>query len=370
MALVHDYLVQYGGAERVLEALADIFPDAPIFTLLYDEEKMNGALKGKIIKTSFLQKIPFAKKHHRLFLALMPLAAESLDLSGYDLIISDSSSYAKGVKKRKDALHICYCHTPLRYAWDYTDKYIKESSYPKAVKFFLPYVINFVKKWDFKAAQRPDWYIANSHFIAEKIKKYYGRDAEVIYPPVEITHNSQPTTHNKKENYYLIVSRLMPYKRVDLAIEAFNELACPPAGGGLKLKIVGDGPDRDRLEKTIKGNIEFVGAKHDGELADFYENCKAFIMPQEEDFGIAAVEAQMYGKPVIAFRSGGACESVIENKTGVFFNKQNKDSLIAAIKKFEGLKFNAEEIKSHAQKFGKEEFKRKIKEFVNKAISD
>lgn len=363
IALVHDYLVQYGGAERVLEMLVEIFPEAPIYTLLYDEEKMNGAFKGKSIKTSFLQKIPFAKKHHRLFLALMPLAVERFDLSGFDLIISDSSSYAKGVIKPANSIHICYCHTPMRYAWDYTDKYIKESSYPKMVKIFLPLVINFVKKWDFKAAQRPDWYIANSHFIADKIKKYYGRDAEVIYPPVEITHNSQQTTSNKKESYYLIVSRLMPYKRIDLAIEAFNDL-------GLRLKIVGDGPDKERLQKTIKGNIDFVGTKRDGELVDFYENCKAFIMPQEEDFGIAAVEAQMYGKPVIAFRSGGACESVIENKTGVFFNKQNKDSLIAAIKKFEGLKFNADEIKSHAQKFSKDEFKRKIKNFVEEKIKN
>lgn len=364
IALVHDYLVQYGGAERVLETLAEIFPDAPIYTLLYDKEKMNGAFKGKIIKTSFLQKIPFAKKYHRLFLALMPLAVERFDLSGFDLIISDSSSYAKGVIKPANSIHICYCHTPMRYAWDYTDKYIKESSYPKMVKLFLPLVINFVKKWDFKAAQRPDYFIANSGFIADKIKKYYKREADVIYPPVEIkVQSSMPTGRQAKfkvqsgEDYYLIVSRLMPYKRVDLAIEAFNEL-------GLKLKIVGDGPDGERLKKIAKDNVDFVGTRHDGELAGFYENCKAFIMPQEEDFGIAAVEAQMYGKPVIAFRSGGACESVIENKTGVFFNKQNKDSLISAIRKFEGLKFNAEEIKFQAQKFSKEEFKNKIKNFI------
>lgn len=363
IALVHDYLVQYGGAERVLEALAEIFPDAPIYTLLYDKEKMNGALKGKIVKTSFLQKIPFAKNHHRLFLALMPLAVENLDLSDYDLIISDSSSYAKGIIKPANSLHICYCHTPLRYAWDYTDKYIEESSYSRIIKYFLPYIINFVKKWDFKAAQRPDYFIANSYFIADKIKKYYKGEADVIYPPVEIIHISQSTANSKEKDYYLIVSRLMPYKRVDLAIEAFNEL-------GLKLKIVGDGPDKERLEKIAKDNVNFVGTMHDGELAGFYENCKAFIMPQEEDFGIAAVEAQMYGKPVIAFRSGGACESVIENKTGVFFNKQNKDSLISAIKKFEGLKFNEEEIKSHAQKFGKEEFKKKIKEFINKKMAN
>lgn len=359
IALVHDYLVQYGGAEKVLETLCEIFPEAPIYTLLYDEKKMNGAFEKKNMKTSFLQKIPFARKYHRLFLALMPLAAESLNLSDYDLIISDSSSYAKGVKRRKDALHICYCHTPLRYAWDYTEKYIEESPYPKVAKYFLPYIINFVRKWDFKAAQRPDWIIANSHFIAGKIKRYYKRDAEVIYPPVEIEKREEGKVRSEKDkDYYLIVSRLMPYKRVDLAIEAFNSLR-------LKLKIVGDGPDRKRLEKMAKDNIEFAGTKHNGELADFYENCQAFIMPQEEDFGIAAVEAQMRGRPVIALASGGALESIVDGKTGIFFKNQTKEDLIAAIRKFEGMKFDGEEIKSRAQKFSKEEFKKKIKEFVD-----
>jgi len=378
IALVHDYLVQYGGAEKVLEALCEIFPEAPIYTLIYDEN-INSSFKGKNIKTSFLQKIPFARKHHRLFLALMPMAIERLDLSGFDLIISDSSSYAKGVKKRKGALHICYCHTPLRYAWDYTDKYIEESSYPKIVKYFLPHIINFVRRWDFKVAQRPDYFIANSKFIADKIKKYYKREAEVIYPPVEIVKSStrpndvsvrpdEPFGRVGRElkvksggNYYLIVSRLMPYKRVDLAIEAFNDM-------GLKLKIVGDGPDRRRLEKTAKANIEFLGSKPNNELASIYENCKAFIMPQEEDFGIAAVEAQMCGKPVIALASGGALESIIDGKTGIFFKNQTKEDLIAAVRKFNGLKFNEDEIKSHAQKFNKEEFKRKIKEFVDKKL--
>lgn len=362
IALVHDYLVQYGGAERVLEALCEIFPEAPIYTLLYDKSRMNGALKGKIIKTSFLQKIPFARKHHRLFLALMPLAIEQLDLSDFDLIISDSSSYAKGVKKRKDALHICYCHTPLRYAWDYTDKYIEESSYPKIVKYFLPHIINFVRKWDFKAAQRPDYFIANSKFIAGKIKKYYQREAEVIYPPVDIQVESRKLKVKSEKDYYLIVSRLMPYKRVDLAIEAFNDL-------GLKLKIVGDGPDRKRLEKAAGDNIEFLGSRPNGELTGFYEGCKAFLMPQEEDFGIAAVEAQMCGRPVIAFQSGGACESVADGKTGIFFNKQTKEGLAEAIKRFEKINFNEEEIKAHAQKFSKDNFKKQIREFISKAIS-
>lgn len=364
IALVHDYLTQYGGAEKVLEALSEIYPEAPIFTLLYDKDKMNGAFNGKDVRTSFLQKIPLAKKHHRLFLVFMPWAIEKMDLSEYDLIISDSSSYAKGVKKRKDALHICYCHTPLRYAWDYTDKYIEESSYPVVVKWFLPFVINFIKKWDFKAAQRPDYYIANSQFIAKKIKKYYGRDADVIYPPVAIGKSEEGKVKRiNQKDYYLVVSRLMPYKRIDLAIEAFNDF-------GRQLKIVGDGPDRERLQKlATSGNIEFVGSRSNNEVAEFYKNCKVFIMPQEEDFGIAAVEAQMCGRPVIAFRGGGACESVIDGKTGIFFQKQTKEDLIAAIKKFEGLRFNEEEIKSHAQGFSKEEFKRKIKDFIQKVIS-
>lgn len=358
VALIHDYLIQIGGAERVLEALCEIFPDAPIYTLLYDEKSTNGIFKDRKIKTSFLQKIPFAKKNHRYFLALMPLAIERLDLSEFDLIVSSSSSYAKGITKPKNALHICYCHTPLRYAWDDTKKFIEESHYPRFVKLFIPFIINKIKKWDLKAASKVNYFIANSNFIADKIKKYYKRDAEVIYPPVKLTENLKLKTENLKKDYFLIVSRLLPYKRVDIAIQAFNEL-------GLKLKIVGAGPARKNLEKMAGKNIEFLGSIHDEELVDVYSDCVAFIFPQEEDFGITAVEAQMAGRPVIAFKAGGALESIIEGKTGIFFKKQNKDSLIDAVKRFKNMKFNEDDIKAHAQKFSKEEFKKKMKEFVD-----
>lgn len=347
----------------MVQVLCEMFPEAPIFTLLYDEKLTNGVFKNKTIKTSFLQKIPFAKNYHRYFLALMPFAARGLDLSGYDLIISSSSSYAKGVKKPEGSLHICYCHTPLRYAWDDTDQFIKESHYPKIIKPVIPFLINIIKKWDFKAAGGVDYFIANSNFIADKIKKYYQRDAEVIYPPVQLTDDSQQIANNKKNNYYLVVSRLLPYKRIDIAIQAFNEL-------GLKLKIVGDGPERKNLEKIAGKNVEFSGSRYDSELADIYGNSKAFIFPQEEDFGITAVEAQMMGRPVIAFGAGGALESIIDGKTGVFFKKQNKDSLMAAVNKFEKMKFNEQEIKDHAQKFSKENFKKQIKEFINSKISN
>lgn len=365
IAIVHDYLIQIGGAERVVETLCEMFPEAPIFTLLYDDRIMNGIFKSKTIKSSFLQKIPFAKKYHRYFLALMPFAIGRFDLSGYDLIISSSSSYAKGFKKPKNSLHICYCHTPLRYAWDDTGRFIRESNYPRFVKLFIPFLIEHIKKWDLKAASGVDYFIANSNFIADKIKRYYKRDAIVIYPPVGITNNSQPATYDKERDYYLIVSRLLPYKRIDIAIQAFNELARLPAGKGLKLKIVGDGPERKNLEKMAGKNIEFLGSRYDEELIDIYGECKAFIFPQEEDFGITAVEAQMAGRPVIAFQAGGALESVVDGKTGVFFKKQNKDSLIDAIRRFDKMKFSEEEIMIHAQKFSKENFKKKIKEFID-----
>lgn len=354
----------------MLEAFCEMFPDAPIYTLLYDERATNGIFKDREIRTSFLQKMPFSKKHHRYFLALMPFAIERLDLSGFDVVISSSSSYAKGVVKPKEALHVCYCHTPLRYAWDDTQKFIKESHYPKLIKPVIPFLINQIKKWDLKAASGVDHFIANSSFIADKIKKYYNRYSEVVYPPVKINSGDKKANDGNKESegYFLIVSRLLPYKRIDIAIQAFNELSYLPTGERLKLKIVGSGPERKNLEMIAGKNIEFLGSKYDEELGGIYEGCRAFIFPQEEDFGITAVEAQMAGRPVIAFRAGGALESIVDGKTGLFFDRQDKDSLVETIIRFEDCKFDSEAIRSHAQKFGKEEFKRKIKNIIDEKI--
>jgi glycosyltransferase involved in cell wall biosynthesis len=358
VALVHDYLNQYGGAERVLEAFCQIFPKAPIYTLLYDKEKTGLAFEGRRIKTSFLQKVPLVKSHHRPFLMLMPLAIEQFDLSQYDLVLSDSASYAKGVITSSKTLHICYCHTPIRYAWDDSHRYIEEFGYPGAVKKVIPFFMNYIRLWDEQAAQRVDKFIANSYFVARRIKKYYHRDAEVIHPPVktQLFYSTDNT-----DDYFLIVGRFLPYKRFDLAIKAFNRLGWP-------LKIIGDGPDRKRLEKMAKKNIEFVGLVGDEKLKDYYAHCQAFIFPQEEDFGITAVEAMAAGRPVIAYQAGGALEIIRPGMTGLFFKEQTVDCLTETLKKFKPTDFNPQLIRTRAEDFDEGRFRGKIEEFINKSL--
>ncbi|MBU3922794.1 glycosyltransferase [Patescibacteria group bacterium] len=350
IALVHDYLNQYGGAEKVLEAFTEIFPDAPIFTLIHDKKLFS----DKEVYTSFLQKVPFAVKKHRFFPPLMPMAIEKFDLSDYDVVLSDSASFAKGIITKPETLHICYCHTPTRYAWDDSHKYIREFSLPIFSRTFVSLFLNYIRLWDREAAYRVDKFICNSKFVLKRINKYYKVDAKVIYPPVNI--NDFEISKNI-DNYFLIVGRLLPYKRFDLAIQAFNKL-------GLPLKVVGDGPQRKKLEKIAEKNIEFLGEVKD--LKKYYQNCKALIFPQEEDFGIVAIEAMACGRPVIAFKGGGALESVIDGKTGIFFNEQDSDSLIRAVKNFDPKKFKPSKIRQHALKFDKEIFKKKIKDFVEK----
>ena len=359
VALVHDYLNQYGGAERVLEAFCQIFPQAPIYTLLYDKERTGWAFADRRIQTSFLQKIPLLKSHHRPFLMLMPLAIEQFDLSQYDLVLSDSASYAKGVITSPKTLHICYCHTPIRYAWDDSHKYIEEFGYPGLVKKFIPFFMNYIRLWDEQAAQRVDQFIANSQFVAQRIKKYYHQDSEVIHPPVK---TNLFYLANRPDKYFLMVGRFLPYKRFDLAIESFNQL-------GLPLKIIGDGPEKKKLQKKAKSNIEFVGLVSDEKLKDYYAHCQAFIFPQEEDFGITAVEAMAAGRPVIAYQAGGALEIVQPGITGLFFKEQNTDYLIEALRNFKLTDFDPKLIREKAMEFDQERFKEKIKEFVNKVRS-
>lgn len=357
VALVHDYLNQYGGAERVLEAFCEIWPEAPVFTLVYDKKKTGYAFEGRKIKTSFLQKLPLVSKYHRPFLMLMPYAIERLDLSRYDLVISDSASFAKGVITRPDALHICYCHTPTRYVWDDSQKYISEFSLPGFIKTFIPLMLNYLRLWDEAAGERPDRYIANSRFVAQRIKKYYKVPSEVIYPPVKTNHFR---LCGRPEDFFLLVSRFLSYKKIDLAIAAFNELGWP-------LKIIGAGREETNLKKMAGPNIEFLGLVGEKKLRDNYARCKALIFPQEEDFGIAAVEAMSSGKPVIAFRAGGALEMVKEGETGIFFDEQTVPALVAALKKFRSEDFDEKKIQAHARQFDKENFKAKIKEFVSRA---
>jgi len=356
VALVHDYLNQYGGAERVLEALCQVFPKAPIYTLLYDEKKTGYAFASRRIYTSFLQKIPFLKSHHRSFLMLMPLAIEQFDLSEFDLVFSDSASYAKGVITRPSTLHICYCHTPIRYAWDDSHKYIEEFGYPSFIKKVIPFFMNYIRLWDEQAALRVDKFIANSNFVARRIKKYYHQDCEVIYPPVktDLFYISPD-----KKDYFLLAGRFLPYKRFDLAIEAFNHLGWP-------LMVIGDGPERKKLQRMSNSNIKFIGLVSDQKLKKYYAQCQAFIFPQEEDFGITAIEAMASGRPVIAYQSGGVMETVKEGITGLFFKQQTAKSLIAALKRFRPQDFNPRIIRQYALAFDQEVFKRKIKDFVEK----
>jgi len=363
VALVHDYLVEYGGAERVLSALTEIFPNAPIYTLFYDEKLTKGAFAGKKIHTSFLQRIPAARTRHRLFPILMPMAVEQFDFSRFDLVFSDSGSYAKGIIVPPNVLHICYCHTPMRYGWDDSQKYIKEfKGYSFFIKKFVPFLMNYIRLWDKISADRPDYFIANSYFVSKRIKKYYHRDAKVIHPPVDINRSKvQSSKFKVKKDYFLMVGRLLPYKRFDLAIAAFNYL-------GMPLKIIGEGPEMRRLKKIAHSNIEFLGWLSDEKLVDYYSCARAFIFPQEEDFGIVSLEAMAAGTPVIAFKAGGAMETVEENKTGVFFEQESVESLIRAVENFQKKEkeFNPIVIHKHALKFDKEIFKEKIKEFIEK----
>lgn len=359
VALIHDHLAQDGGAERVLRVLSEMFPEAPIFTLLYEKKNADKYYHHRYIETSIIQKLPGGISHYQWYMPFMPMAVEFFDLSGYDLVISDSSSFAKGVITSSRTLHVCYCHTPTRYLWSDTHQYINELKYNKYFKKVISLVLNYIRMWDRLAADRVDKYIANSRFVAKRIKKYYKRDSFVIYPPVE---TDQFKIAGSVGDYFLIGGRLAPYKRIDLAIAAVKKT-------GKKLKIYGDGIDLVRLKKMAKGyaNIEFLGWVDEAAKAELYSSCLAFIYPQEEDFGITAVEAEASGRPVIAFRRGGALETVQDGISGVFFSEQTVDSLAQAINNFDASKFNPKIIKEWAEKFSVARFKNEIAEYLEES---
>lgn len=366
IALIHDHLNQYGGAERVLLALSEVFPEAPIYTLIYDEQKIGEIFKGKDIRTSFIQRAPFGigKKFFKFFLPLMPQAIETFDLDKFDIVISSSSAFCKGVITKTNTKHICYCHTPTRYLWDDTHSYVADLNMPKIFKIFLRSNLSKLREWDFLASQRVDKFIANSKFVQNRINKFYRKESEIIYPPVDI-YSEEPAKKEELGDYFLIVSRLRPYKKVDLAIQTFNELN-KEFGDKYKLKIIGTGEYEYELKKMTMGeNIEFLGFKNDKDRNHYVSRCLAFINPQEEDFGITPVEAMMTGRPVIAFKKGGAMETVVDNKTGLFFENQTVHDLKNAILKFNSDSFNPKEIQEHAKNFSKEEFKNKILQIVN-----
>lgn len=353
IALLHDHLNQAGGAERVLYVLSQIFPQAPIYTLLYNKKLIRG-FENFDIRTSFLQKMPLAKNHLKWYLPLMPTAVEELDLSGFDIVLSSASALIKGVITHPNTLHICYCHTPTRYLWSDTHQYKKDLNAGLLIKKVLPYFLNQLRTWDQLAAQRVDRYIANSQFVAQRIKNYYNRESTVIYPPVD-TENFYISENVK--NYFLIISRLRPYKKVDLVIKAFNKLKMP-------LKIIGTGEEEKALRAMANSNIEFVGQVTEQQKRQYLAECQALIHPQEEDFGITAIEAMASGRPVIAYGAGGALETVIEGFSGKIFPEQSWECLIDAIIKFKSEEYTPAAIKEYARQYDVKNFQQKIKEYI------
>lgn len=358
IALVHDYLVQYGGAERVLQAFTELFPYAPIYTLIHDKEAMHGVFEGKRIYTSFLQHLPFSRKRHRFFPPLMPLAIEQFDFSSYDIVLSDSSSYAKGIITRPETLHICYMHTPMRYAWDDCQKYTQDFGFPQMIKKLVPFFMNPIRLWDKASADRVDSFLANSQFVAKRIKKYYRQDAKVIHPPVNV---DRFYIAEKPGNYFLMVGRLIAYKRHDIAIVAFNRLKLP-------LKIIGRGPEFDRLKKMAGPTIEFLGRVPEEDLPRYYAECRGFVFPQEEDFGIVAIEAMASGRPLIAYRGGDIVEHLEEGAMGVFFDEQTPEAIVGAVEHFCRAEYNPHFIREKALPFDKERFKTTIKDYIEGAL--
>lgn len=361
VAIVHDWLVNYGGAERVVETFFEIFPQADIYTLVYDEKKMGKSFSKEKVHTTFIQKIPKATKLYTKLLPLMPLAFEELNLTKYDLVISSSSCCAKGVITSPNTLHFSYIHSPMRYIWDLYYDYKEKSNF--LVKIFMTVFSKKLRIWDITSSKRIDVLIANSNYIKKRIKKCWGLDAEVINPPVE-TEKYFPN-QKESEDFYVVFSRFVAYKRIDLAIEACKEL-------GKKLVVIGDGEEREKLKRLADNdkNIIFTGRISDEEVRDYLQRCKAMIFSAEEDFGIIPVEVQACGRPVIAYGKGGALETVVSGRTGVFFYEQNKESVVKAIKEFEQMEFNTEDILENSKKFSKEIFKEKILKIVEEKLNE
>jgi glycosyltransferase involved in cell wall biosynthesis len=355
VALVYDRVNKWGGAERILLALHKLFPEAPLFTSVYNREKAPWA-KAFEVKTSFLQKFPKAQTSHELYAPLMPLAFESFNFDEFDLVISVTSEAAKGIITKPRTRHICYCLTPTRYLWSGYDDYFKG----RLFRLFTKPIVTSLRNWDRIAGQRPDEYIAISTEVQDRISKYYSRQSEIIYPPLMI--NTRNSSSEKTEDYFLVVSRLTNfYKRVDIAIKACNELKLP-------LKVVGGGLDKKSLMKIGGPTVEFLGNLTDDELAVYYKKCKALIFPGREDFGLTMVEVQAFGRPVIAFRGGGALDIIKEGVTGEFFDEQTTGSLKGVLKSFRGNRYNTQLCRENAERFTFAHFETDFKKFLNKKI--
>ncbi|MEM8858529.1 MAG: glycosyltransferase [Chloroflexota bacterium] len=356
-ALVHDWLNQIGGAEDVLEVLVDMFPSAPLYTSIYYQKKMPAHYRDWEIHTSFINRLPFAQKVQQLYFPIYPMAFDSFDFRNYDLVLSNKSGFCHGIITEPETLHICYCLTPTRYLWRYNQYSEREKMNPILQNGLLPF-LHYLRIWDRLAADRVDHFIAISEAVRRRIVKFYRRDAEIIYPPVDTTRFS-PIASHEIEDYYLFVGRLVPYRRLDLLIEAFNKLKKP-------LFIAGSGRDRERLESLANSNVNFLGFVSDEELPKVIARAKAFIWPGEEDFGIAPIQAMAAGRPVIAYAAGGALDTVLPNKTGVLFNEQTVACMIEAVNHFESLTWQIDQIIEHAEKFDTELFKKQLNDFIDK----
>ncbi len=352
-AIVHDYLVDSGGAERVVLALHEQFPDAPIFTSVHDRNTTFPGINVLDIRTSFLQRLPVRKGNYKFLLPLYPLAFESFDLSEYDIVISSSSSFAKGVITEPDTVHVCYCYTPSRFAWRYHE-YTAQERLGALQRLLISTVVHRLRTWDFAAAQRVDHFVAISGITARRIWKDYRRESTIIAPPVDVDR-FEPSADIG--DYYLIVSRLAPYKRLDLAVQAFNHLQLP-------LKIVGAGADAARLRAMANRNVEFLGHLDESRLVQLYAHSRAVIFPGVEDFGIVPLEANAAGRPVIAYAAGGALETVKEGATGVFFREPTAESLAQAVADTDVMAFDAKVMRNHALQYSKQCFKERIASFV------
>lgn len=356
IAIVCDWLTNFAGAERVILKLHKMFPKAPIYTSIYNSKKMHG-FENANIRTSFLQKMPRAKNKHQWYLPFYPLVFEKMDLSKYDIVISSCHSASKGIITKPETMHVSYCHSPMRYAWDNSHEYLRTYTYPWPISKFIPKIIHKIRMWDRVAADRVDYFLTNSNYVKNRIKKYYRRDSEVIYPMID---TSEFHIAKGKKDYFLAVGRFTPYKRFDLIVDAFNELP-------YKLKIVGTGKQEKELKSKAKKNIEFLGHVSEKQLKELYANAKALIFPQVEDFGITPLEAMASGRPVIAFKGGGALETVKHKKTGLFFDVQEVVNLKAAVEESEKINWDSNLIRNHAKNFDSSIFVDKITKFLEKS---
>lgn len=365
VAIVHDWLVVSGGAEKVLKNIIECFPKADIFSIV-DFLEDRECVKGKSVNTSFIQRMPFARRRYRAYLPLMPIAIEQVDLSGYDLVISSSHAVAKGVLTGPNQVHVSYVHSPIRYAWDLQHQYLRESNLNTGIKSIMARVLlHYMRGWDSRSANGVDHLLANSQFIARRIKKAYQREATVIYPPVDLANM---TVCTQKEDFYVTASRMVPYKRIDLIVRAFSQTP------ERRLIVIGDGPEMKKIKSVAGANVTVLGHQPSNVLVDYLRRARAFVFAAEEDFGISVVEAQACGTPVIAFGRGGALESVIglplERPTGVFFGEQTAESLLEAVSRFEHNShlFDARQCRKNAERFSSENFKAALTSFIDSRV--